>query len=146
MLRPLLTSAEVATVLGVTVRRVRAYADAGELVQVRLSARTIRYPPSAVEELVAARFTGRRRLLPCGTPAAYARHNRERTPACDLCRQAMRREWERRRRSKGVQPRALQPCGTSGAYWRHRRQRTPVCGLCRRARRRKRTQGISVRL
>ena len=69
-------------------------------------------------------------LSPHGTPAAYARHLRDRTPPCADCKRAHANEAVERR---GGPQRDLFPCGTPAAYQRHYRNGTRPCAACRAA-------------
>lgn len=50
---PLLRPAQVADVLGCSVRQVRAFAESGELEKVRLGRRSTRYSVAAIEDFIA---------------------------------------------------------------------------------------------
>jgi hypothetical protein len=67
-------------------------------------------------------------LKPCGTPAAYKRHQRNGEEPCESCRDAE----NLRRRKKSRKP-MLKPCGTEAAYGRHLKAREPACVPCLRA-------------
>lgn len=54
----------------------------------------------------ATRPPGRPVTRPCGTVAAYRRHQRHGEPPCDACRQAMaaqQHDWYQRRRTPDAQ-------------------------------------------
>lgn len=76
----------------------------------------------------------RRKLKPCGTPAAYVRHKSRGEEPCDLCVIAQRTESRERYREllrtgqrKG---RELKPCGTHAAFVRHKKRGEPVDDAC----------------
>ncbi|MFF2522476.1 WhiB family transcriptional regulator [Streptomyces liangshanensis] len=88
---------------------------------------------------------GGRPLAPCGTKAAYERHQRRGEDVDVACRE-WREEYLAARRRQPAQ------CGTSGGRSRHQRRGEPVCPDCRAAHKRaerrrlaKKTAGPSTR-
>lgn len=74
-----------------------------------------------------------RELHPCGTPAAYRRHQRAGETPCEDCQQA-RRDYVRRRYGNARPESARKPappCGTPAAYQRHRRYGEEACRPCK---------------
>lgn len=71
-------------------------------------------------------------LQPCGTYAAYRRHEARGEKPCAACVAAENR-YHRELRASGPRPVKLQPCGTEAAYQRHRRRGAPVDEACREA-------------
>jgi hypothetical protein len=80
-----------------------------------------------------------RELRPCGTIAAYRRHQRAYERPCDACREEYNRVRPSRAASGGGsehRQQDLYPCGTTAAYNRHIRHREEPCRSCRQARHR----------
>lgn len=75
-----------------------------------------------------------RRLLPCGTEAAYIRHLRTDGPgsACVPCLDAWKARGERQRRAAGIPVKERVPieCGTVQGHRAHRRRKTVPCKPC----------------
>lgn len=67
----------------------------------------------------------KRKLQPCGTEAAYRRHERNGEEPCQACK-----DGREKRKAKRKQKRLL-PCGTDAAYERHRQNGEETCQPCR---------------
>ncbi|MFQ6157665.1 hypothetical protein ACLMMA_14495 [Micrococcus luteus] len=91
----------------------------------------------AAEEAAQRAATGEKskpgRKALCGTPSGYNKHHRDKTPTCDPCREAHRKDMQDRRRAKGIQPPRLAKHGTISAYRRHHRHGEKPCEPCRKA-------------
>lgn len=75
----------------------------------------------------------KRELQPCGTPAAYRRHQKAGEVADEACLKAWAKDNARFR--KPGKPRApLKPCGTLAAYRRHMAKKERACKPCREVR------------
>jgi hypothetical protein len=72
-----------------------------------------------------------RKLMPCGTNAAYVRHVRRNEPTCQPCRDA-HAEYGREH-VDGGRPRGVAKCGTQAGYDKHLRRREETCAECRAA-------------
>jgi hypothetical protein len=83
-----------------------------------------------------ARATARRgaRLLPCGTPAAYARHRKHGEEPCEACmianRLRNRDRYQQQLLGGKVVRKPLAPCGTHAAYTRHKKRGEPIDEVC----------------
>lgn len=88
--------------------------------------------PAQVEAQAKARVRKPRKLKPCGTEAAYARHLKRGEPIDDLCREGSSKERSlRRNKGKPEGWDAEKPCGTLAARSRHKRLGEPVDEACR---------------
>lgn len=79
------------------------------------------------------RGESKRKLQPCGTPAAYRRHQKAGEVADDACLKAWtkyNKQWYK----PGPPRPPLKPCGTLTAYRRHLRRKEKPCKPCRDAR------------
>lgn len=79
-------------------------------------------------------------LAPCGTVAAYRRHQRHGETPCNACREAMAAAARDRRAGLPAGPGRggwerdeadLAPCGTAAAAKRHQRRGEPPCHACK---------------
>jgi hypothetical protein len=76
----------------------------------------------------------RAELQPCGTPAAYVRHERHGETPCDECKAARAEVRLKRARAKGVKPRAARAeHGTPARYQGHYRDGETPCDPCKTA-------------
>jgi hypothetical protein len=69
-------------------------------------------------------------LQPCGTYAAFRRHEDRGELIDDACWAAARVYWAGRKRRRAGRPARLAPCGTYAAYRRHKRRGEPVDEEC----------------
>jgi hypothetical protein len=74
-----------------------------------------------------------RKVMPCGTNAAYQRHRRKGEYPCPKCLEAHAADVALYSKPKPKSTRKLAPCGTHAAYKRHRKNGEEACFRCLKA-------------